>query len=213
MSTSVEFNSKYDVPAYMAEGVERALNQIAASGVRWSGTERVEIANIARAAKARTPRPDHTVSHEVAALAEALATHAHSITEENVDAFAENSGRGAEAFVEMIGIVARVVAIDTFATGIGADLIAFPDPDPSPPSGETREAARKRSAFVPTVGPAGATTALSAVQSEDRAQEDLHGSLYLSYFEMGDLHINKGLPRWQLELIAARTSLINDCYF
>ena len=63
------------------------------------------------------------------------------------------------------------------------------------------------------VGAAGATSALSAVTAEDRAQEQLHGALYLSYFEMGNFGIEKGLNRPQMELLAARTSLVNDCYF
>ena len=63
------------------------------------------------------------------------------------------------------------------------------------------------------VGAAGATSALSGVSVEDRAQEQLHDALYLSYQEMGDLGIDKVLSRSQMELLAARTSLINDCFF
>ena len=37
---------------------------------------------------------------------------------------------------------------------------------------------------------AGATTALSAVDPERAAQEDLHGALYLSYVEMSDIGLS-----------------------
>ena len=210
---SLNIESDYPVASYVIDGVDRARHHIAASGARWSGVERVDIAEIARAARAGQPRPDHAVSEEVATMVEALASNAHAVGMAAIDQFVASAGRDVEAYVEIIGIVARVVAIDTFATGIGADLVAFPEPDTAAPSGITRSAARKRSAYVPTVGHAGATSALSAVESEDRAQEDLHGALYLSYAEMGDLFIEKGLPRWQLELIASRTSLINSCFF
>jgi len=213
MSDVAEIFSDLPLPRYMVDGVHRALANLAAPGARWSGAERIEIAGIARAVKARQPRPEYTLVHDAARMAEAIATNAHSITQEDVDAFGEVCGRGPEAFVEMIGVVARTVAIDTFMTGIGSAVVALPEPSSAPATGEVNPRAKKRSAFVPVDGAAGATTALSAVPREDQAQEDLHGALYLSYREMGDFTIHKGLPRWQLEAIAARTSLINDCFY
>lgn len=212
-SAPLQIISDFPIPSYMVEGIDRARNNFAAAGARWSGVERIEIANIARAARAGRSRPDNVVGERASEMTETIASNAHAITQQTVDAFVADLGRGPEAFVEMIGVVARLVAIDTFATGIGADLVSLPEPTTDAANGDTDGRARKRSAFVPTVGAAGATSALSAVASEDRAQEDLHGSLYLSYREMGDVHIVKGLPRWQLELIAARTSLINHCFF
>ena len=103
--------------------------------------------------------------------------------------------------------------MDTFARGIGFEAVSFPEPSSDAPDGNINERAKRRSAFVPTVGAARPTSALSLVPSENAAQADLHAGLYLSYSEMGDREIHKGLPRWQLELVAARTSLINDCQF
>ena len=42
---------------------------------------------------------------------------------------------------------------------------------------------------------------------------ELHGVLYLSLDEMADPTIEKTLTRAQMELIAARTSLLNDCFY
>ena len=206
-------SSRYPIPDYMSAGVERARLSIVSSGARWSAVERTDIARVARAAKASLDRPETSLDATVADVAEMLAVRASSIDQETVDAFVEATGRGIESYVEIVGLVARLVALDTFATGIDSALVELSPSGDSEPSGLTRDDARKRSAFVPTVGPAGATSALSAVDSEDRAQEDLHGSLYLTYAEMGDLRIRKGLPRWQLELIAARTSVLNHCVF
>jgi pyrroline-5-carboxylate reductase len=45
------------------------------------------------------------------------------------------------------------------------------------------------------------------------AMEALHGPAYLSFAEMTDPAIKKGLSRAQIELVAARTSAVNECFF
>lgn len=46
------------------------------------------------------------------------------------------------------------------------------------------------------------------------AMFDVHGALYLTIQEMGDLEIVRdGLERAQMELVAARTSMLNDCFY
>ncbi len=66
---------------------------------------------------------------------------------------------------------------------------------------------------MPTVGAIGPVTALDAVPPEATAQAALHGALYLSYAEMADLAVVRGLTRAQLELVAARVSYLNDCFY
>lgn len=201
------------VPKRIVAGIQRARDQIARPGTWWTAAQRVAIAATARAARAGGPVPANRVLPAAAVdVAAAVAVRAHTITADTVDQ-ADTGGVRAEAFVEIVGVVARTAAIDTTARGIGAEPVAFPDPTPGAPTNRTQPDARRRSAFVPMVGGAGATTALSAVDAECAAQEDLHGALYLTYAEMDDLAIVKGLPRWQLELVAARTSLINQCFF
>jgi hypothetical protein len=60
---------------------------------------------------------------------------------------------------------------------------------------------------------AGALTCFSAVQQEFDAWDDLHSQLYLSMEEMRDTSIVKDLHRAQIELLAARTSNYNDCFY
>ncbi|MDH3755915.1 MAG: hypothetical protein OEU32_18790 [Acidimicrobiia bacterium] len=203
--SDIEFSVSPDIEA----GVARAVHNIGTVGASWTAAERIAIAASARRAFASST--DHVPSvlpDGVAALAARTATAAHDVTVGDVNAFDQP-----EAFVELVGVVARTTAIDTFCRGIGRPAPALVATDEHPPTGRVHRGAKRRSAYVPTVGPAGATTALSAVPAEDAAQADLHGALYLTYAEMGDLHIVKGLPRWQLELVAARTSLINRCFF
>jgi hypothetical protein len=63
------------------------------------------------------------------------------------------------------------------------------------------------------VGPPTIPASLSAVPAEMDALEALHGPMYLDYEEMGDPAITRGLTRTQMELIASRTSFINECFF
>ena len=54
---------------------------------------------------------------------------------------------------------------------------------------------------------------LSAVPAEMAALEALHGPAYLAYDEMQDPAHTRGLTRAQMELVAARTSAINECFY
>ena len=201
------------VPDRMRAGAARTWTNIASPGTWFTGAERLEIASGARSSLASGGATrDWSIPEVVVDAARAVAVDAHRIDRERVDRFAAD-GLAAEPFVEVVGVVARSVAVDTMFRGIGTEPLAFPDPLPGEPLRSVQPNAKRRSAFVPMVGAAGATSALSAVPAEDAAQEDLHGALYLSYAEMGDFAIVKGLQRWQLELVAARTSLINHCHF
>lgn len=213
MTNELDISAPFPIPGRMLDGVNRARHHIASPGARWTGAQRNSIAAVARAANAGDELLASDLSPETSAIAATVAAEAHTVTADMIDNYVAAVDRDVESFVEIVGVVSRQTAIDTFTRGVGAADLAFAPAEPGSPTGQTSRAAKRRSAFVPTVGPAGATSSLSAVATEDLAQEDLHGTLYLSYAEMGDLRIEKGLPRWQLELIAARTSLINHCLF
>lgn len=194
------------VPDRIAVGIERARHHIAAAGTTLSGAQRIEIAHTARSVgTGKVPGGNDTTAQRTAAK---IATGAHLLAASDVASFDDPA-----TYVEILGVVARTMAIDTTARGLAASAVRFPPTHDATTTGRTDPSARQRSALVPTVGAAGPTSALSLVPSENAAQEDLHGALYLTYTEMGDIKIRKGLPRWQLELVAARTSLINECFF
>ena len=187
--------------------------QLAQPGTWWTGEQRIDIAHVGRAAKRGLAEPEATSINQVTRdAAKAVATNAGSITEAMVDGFVAD-GLSPLHYVELVGIIARTTAIDTATVGLGNGLEPYLPAEPGMPSDTVVQGAKQRSAWVPMVGAAGATSALSAVTAEDRAQEQLHGALYLSYMEMGNWDINKGLSRSQMELLAARTSLINECHF
>lgn len=186
---------------------------LAQSGTWWTGEQRIDIAHVGRAALRALDEPHaNSIDDVVRDAAKIVATNAGSITQEMVEGFVAD-GLSLLHYVELVGIIARTTAIDSATVGLGNGLEPYLPAVPGMPTNAVSPAAKKRSAWVPTVGAAGATSALSAVSAEDRAQEQLHGALYLSYQEMGDWVINKGLSRPQMELMAARTSLLNNCYF
>jgi len=205
--------SEFPVPQRIVDGVDRARRQIAAPGTWLTGAERVAVAQLARATQQGSGSADRSGLSAVGGDGTvAVAVNAHGITAQTVDGY-EAAGLTPETYVEIVGVVARTIAIDTTTRGLGLDPVPLPAPEEGEPTRQRQDRAKRRSAFVPTVGAARATSALSSVLAEDVAQENLHGALYLSYPEMGNISIIKGLPRWQLELIAARTSKINECFY
>lgn len=197
-------------PAYRA-GIDREWDRLASPGTWWSGAERVALAAVARAARAGEPLPAPDLPAAAVDAAARLSADPH------VDlAWVEDlEERDLEppAYVEILGVVARLDAVDTFLFGIGAPTRPLPDPRPGEPSRSPVPGAAINEGFVPTVGTAFAHNALSAVAAEQEAQYDLHGVLYMTMEEMGDLEIVRDLDRAQIEFVAARTSLLNDCFF
>jgi alkylhydroperoxidase family enzyme len=187
--------------------IDRQWSSLGAPGSWMSGEERTEAVRIARS------RQDPVDAGDPAAAAASLAAHrAATITADIVDEL-ESRGVSREHYVEIVGVVSRVTAIDTFDRGIGRPARPAPPPQPGEASRHVVLAAKRRAGWVPTVDAISPPTALQAVPPEDAAQEELHGALYLSYPGMADLAAVRGLSRAQMELVAARVSYLNDCFF
>lgn len=176
-------------------------------GTWLTGAERTDLIRIARdgggavSLDGATKKAAHAVAHDAASIAAVF-----------VDDL-ESSGLARERYVEIVGVVSRIVAIDTYERGLGRAPRDVPTDRPDEPSRSVVTTARRRAGWVPTVGAIGPPSALSAVAAEAAAQEALHGALYLSYADMVDLHAERGLTRAQMELVAARVSYLNDCLF
>ena len=113
----------------------------------------------------------------------------------------------------MAGVVARLAAVDTVNRALGLDEMALPDPEPGEPTGSVDSTVSKRGSWVPTSGGASIVFALSAVPAEMKAQEIMSGPLYMTYEEMADPALPGVITRAQKELVAARTSAINECFY
>jgi hypothetical protein len=187
--------------------VDDQWSRLGEPGTWLTGAERVDLICIVRDPGAAVDL-DATTERAAAAVAHDAA----SITAASVDEH-EANGLARERYVEVVGVVSRVAAIDTYERGLGRQPRHVPNSRAGEPSRSVVAAARRRAGWVPTVGAIGPPSALSAVTAEADAQEALHGALYLPYADMVDLHAERGLTRAQMELVAARVSYLNDCLF
>lgn len=185
---------------------------LARPGTWWTGPERVTIAAEARLATRGLP-PCRALPSAATEAARTVATQASTIRPATISHWT-NSGLDVFAYVEIVGIVALVMALDVAAFGLGRSQYPLPIGEPGEPSRERPDGAETSNGWVPTVGPAWAPEALSAVTAERDAMTAIHGPLYMTMQQMGDMGIvRNGMTRPQIELVAARTSMLNDCFY
>ena len=148
---SFEFN---DAPISIRAEIQEALRKewafLAAPGTWWSGAERVAIAAEARramleslseqrlrdqavAGERTASRPTSILGEHVTAVVRAVAADSPLITAEWVAGLADD-GVSLPAYAEIIGIVARLSAVDLFHRALGMPLEPLPEPRPGDPS-------------------------------------------------------------------------------
>jgi len=192
--------------------VDREWSRLANPGTWWNGGERLAIAADARRAAAGEelsgllPEPVEEATRRIAADAASIrGTDVARWELEGLDPF---------SYVEVAGIISRLMALDIAAFGLGREPRALPKAENGEPSGERPDGAAITTGWSPTIGPATAPSSLSAVPAEADGMWDVHGVLYLSLDQMFDMQIEReGLSRPQIELTAARTSALNDCFY
>jgi hypothetical protein len=119
-------------------------------------------------------------------------------------------------YVELVGIVAGMNAVDRFADALDLDHLRLPPPRPGAPSQEGPDAV-VTTHWVPTVerGGSNVLAALSAVPTAWASSRPIASAHYVPEDKVvGDLSWNRGiLSRPQIELAAAVTSFANDCFY
>lgn len=141
------------------------------------------------------------------------------------------SGLSVEQYVEIVSVVVHVVAVDTFARGIGMPLLPLPEAASGAPSRNRPDGAKPGPAWVPWIEagdlteaeagmyPAGRTPAnihkaMSLVPAEVRSFFDLCERQYLGGLEMRDFGQEfRAITHVQIELLAARVSALNRCFY
>lgn len=192
--------------------IEREFQRLASAGTIWTGAERLAIADDARRAQAGE-EPSGLLPTPIEEATRRVAVDAAGIRGTDVAGW-EAAGLDPFGFVEIIGIVSRLAAIDVTSFGLGRPLPSLPEAIDGQPSKEIADAAKITTGWAPTVGPASAPSALSALPAEHDAMFDLHGVLYASMDQMFDLQLSRnGLSRPQIELVAGRTSHLNECFY
>lgn len=158
-----------------------------------------------------------------------LATDAGRITETWVRNVADG-GLGEERYVEIMAIAAIVTGLDTFERALGRAPRALPEPVAGVPTRRRPAGAKRNLAWVATLAPEDLTGAdpdpyavhgdknihrgLSLVPQEVFNFFDLDVELYLQDDEIRDFDTEyRAINHAQIELIAARASSINACYY
>jgi len=200
-------HSSVPVRREIRDEFRREWDRMANPGSTWTGAERVALA-----AAARSEGADDSALPDAAVVAAArIYHHPASPTREWVEATSDTLG--VARYVELVGVVARLAAVDGFHRALGLTLEPLPEPVGGDPTGEIDDRARAGAAWVPMVGGSSIVGALSIVPPEAVAQEQLHGPMYLTYPQMGDVDFRRGLHRSQIELVAARASALNECFY
>ena len=133
-------------------------------------------------------------------------------------------------YVEIVGVVATTTALDTFDRALGAPERPLPQPRPGEPSRKRPAGAKVQIAWVPTVAPQdwlpGETNpylryggvhiqqALSLVPDTVVGFFDVDCELYLQQDQIRDFATEyRAISHAQMELIAAKASHLNGCFY
>ena len=221
---------------------------IASPGCWWTGEERIAMADEVRRAGTcelcRT-RKDSLAPYSVAGehdhgrlLPDDVVEAVHRIASDPgrlkkswYEGLLENGLTDAK-YVEIVSIVAVVVAVDEFHHALGLGLEPLPDPLPGEPSRYRPPGARTAGAWVPMVLADGAVgdeadiyggnprivnvvSALSLIPDAIRMAGKILNAYYVVGDDMPNLSKNSGraLQRSQMEYVAARVSSFNDCFY
>lgn len=195
----------------LGAGLDERWRRLGEAGGRWTGAERVAMVREARAARDGVP-PCGDLDSLATRAVRTVAAHPASIREHWVDSIISD-GLDPASYVELVAVVSRAVAIDTVCESLGVSREPPPAPLAGDPTEEIDPRARRVKAWVPMVGGTSITQALSLVPTENTELEHLSGALYLTFEEMADARPDRALTRPQMELVAARTSAINECFY
>lgn len=202
----------------------------ATSGAWWSGAERLAMVEEVRRARdgdqlAPWVSPsqidgliaeDHVLPSAAVDAIWRLTNHPGTLTAE-WHASILSQGVNPEAYVELVGVVSQVNAVDRFADALNLTRVDLPEPSFDEPPQLTNDSATVTSHWVPTVpikGP-NVVKALSAVPFEGDSMNLLLEAQYVKMGSLlGDLVSDQNsLTRMQVEVLAARTSKLNECFY
>jgi len=225
----------------------RAWARIARPGTWWDGAARVAIAAETRNAtlcrlcrrrkEALSPLSIEGAHDGLGQLCEIVVEVVHRLRTDpgrlGEPWYREVIARGLTAaqYVEIVSVVAHVVAIDTMARGLGLEALRLPDPKPGSPSHYRPEVAKPGGAWVPWVEPADAGEVEAGIYPSDRPPANIMKAMSLvptevrSFFDLvahqylpGDVMREfsreyRAISHAQIELLAARVSALNRCLY
>jgi hypothetical protein len=140
------------------------------------------------------------------------------------------SGLAERPYVEVVGITALLAGLDYFCRALGVPRLPLPQALPGEPSRHTPAGLRSGIAWVALLAPEDAAgpeadlydaaplvpniaRALSSVPDHVRLLQQATRSHYVSLADLGNPRKGRAIDRMQIELVAARVSAVNECFY
>lgn len=213
-------DGRYPVPVRrsLLDAMRAAWDRLAGPGSALDGARRLELAGIARGAVAERRRPPWMqgggpsdgagrVAHEIGAGAQRV---------DRDWASARIADIGEATYVETVAITATVAAVDVFAEALGVAPEPFPTAVPGPPSGAIAHPTADIGAYVRVdAASRGANVGRSLTLVPDAARLffGIEPAFYAAGEQFRTLVWDRALSRPQIELVAARTSALSECFY
>lgn len=239
-------NAQWSIRNDLADAHKHALTRLSEPGSWWNGEQRIAIAASTRdsrqcsACETRLSSlstsgdfGEHThaegLSDNIRDVVHVVATDASRLTQGVVGSItAEVMSVG--HYVELIGIVATVTAIDRFCLTLNMAIPELPQAKPGEPDNYLPQCATSDLAWVPTIAPEQASgpesgiyrnqsaahihRALSLVPAEKHGFFELDDVMYLKDAQLRNFdHEYRAINHAQIELVAARVSALNHCIY
>ena len=143
-----------------------------------------------------------------------------------------DAGLADEAYVELLSVVAMTTALDTFDRATAAASRDLPQPSPGTPTRRRPHGAKPGLGWMPMLAPADVAPddpplytsagrsggnvhlALSLVPEAMMQFWDLFETMYLPQHAMRDFgHEYRAIEHAQIEMLAARVAVLNQCHY
>ncbi len=224
--------ARFPVSALVLDAHRAWVRRVISPGSWWSGNQRIEFvaavwaalddveplpAWVAPSAAGRVPagRDLPAPAHDIAYR---LARHAATCTEAWYAAALIALDVEPPAYVELVALAATAAAVHGFARGMAVERPPLPDALPGDPDRLAPELVPATLNWVPVRPPAdqraSVVQALHAVPDDFDMVWTMAAAQYMPDHEMVNMDWQRGiLHRRQMELVAARVSLLRECFF
>ncbi len=234
MTTFAPDSFGYPVAEPVLDAFRTVWTALAQPGRWWTGPERVAIADVARGAEPRhlgNPYPpidqlgaedDGDLSPLVRTIVERVTTESFRLDRPWFDRVVarldDRYGPRAEGrYAELVAIVAQVAPIDHLCRVVGRPLEPLPVPQPGEPSQAWPDDLVDGGAWLPMSGPEwgpNVARGLGPVPEDNLLRLGLVMAMYGGVDDLArPVWDHRALARPQVELLAARTSALNECFY
>ncbi|MEG3586824.1 MAG: hypothetical protein VX353_05995 [Actinomycetota bacterium] len=208
------------------ESFEIVWDYLGLPGSWWTGEQRIAIASEVRKSNPRklwenvgkledyAKDSDEILSPYVKAVARMVANETSKINQHIYDQVIASIGEG--EYAELAAVVSQIVAIDQLCDALGIEREKLPTPKEGKPTLERPDELVTGVAFLPTFAAdklPHVAVSLSLAQADNARRMLLVRAMYSgsSFGEM--IWEHRDLSRPQSELVAARTSALNECFY